>query len=144
MHGQNHIKFCILLPNRSSWSATTSKSNSNSSLWSTFSAPDQNKLLTFHVPIFPHPCFIIIYLLLRLHWEICNHGFFYLDGGLACHKTFNLKGQIFNHGLLPYMTCFHHNFQFHLLLVWFWSVFLLEGLQPSSYPIWQTLMIGSW
>jgi hypothetical protein len=40
--------------------------------------------------------FIIIYLLLlTLLWEIHNCGFFYLDEELACHKTFNLKGQDF-------------------------------------------------
>jgi hypothetical protein len=43
-----------------------------------------------------HISFIIIFLfLLRLLWEIRNHEFFYLDGGLACHITFILKGQDF-------------------------------------------------
>jgi len=43
-----------------------------------------------------HISFIIIFLFpLRLLWEIHNHEFFYLDGGLACHKTFSLKGQDF-------------------------------------------------
>ena len=28
-------------------------------------------------------------------WEIRNHEFFYLEGGLVCHKTFILKGQDF-------------------------------------------------
>ena len=37
------------------------------------------------------PCF----LLPKLVSEIRNHGFFYLDGGLAQCKTFNLKGQDF-------------------------------------------------
>ena len=34
----------------------------------------------------------IVYLLLS---EIRNHGFFYLNGGLARRKTFNLKGHDF-------------------------------------------------
>jgi len=59
-------------------------------------------------------------LLPKLLWEICNHGFFYLDGGLAHRKTFKLKAWIFNQGLLPYMTCFHHSFQ---SVIYLWSDF---------------------
>jgi len=127
--------FLILLSNRVSWSATSSKSKFYNSLWSTFSAPDRNRLLTFHVPFFTFlfqirsssviPSF-------RGSFEKFAYVYFYLAGGLGCHKTLNLKGQDFWSGFTPLYDLLSPKLPEHrLLLVWFWIV-LLGGLQPSS------------
>ena len=69
----------------------------------------------FHQLVFHHPSFhSVIYFLIdllaslfpnlflpKLLWEICSHGFFYVDGGLAHCKTFKLKGLDFWSGFTP-------------------------------------------
>ena len=58
--------------------------------------------------------------------------YFYLAWGLACCKTLKLKGQNFWSGFTPlYDLLLPQLPEYRLPLVWFWSVLLLGGMQPS-------------
>ena len=79
--------------------------------------------LFFH-PLSPHlAIYFLVYLSILLFpnsyllREIRNH-IFYIAGGLARHKTPTWRTRIFNQGLLPYTTCFHHSFQ-SVVYPWF-------------------------
>ena len=66
--------------------------------------------------------------------------YFYLAWGLAHCKTLNLMGQNFWSGFTPlYDLLLPQLPEHHLPLVWFWSVLLLGGLQPSigDYSLFQ-------
>jgi len=112
------------------------KSKFHNSLWSTISAPDPNRLLTFHTPIF-----ILLFQTqsssvippFQASFEKFVTVYFYLARGLAHHKTLNLKGQDFWSGFTPLYDLLSSQLpERHLPLVWFWSVLLPGGLQPSS------------
>jgi len=96
----------------------------------------KKRLLTFHAPIF--------LFLFQTHspsvippfWASFKKFvtvYFYLAGGLAHHKTLNLKGQDFWSDFTPLYDLLSPQLpECHLPLVWFWSVLLPGGLQPSS------------
>jgi len=72
-------------------------------------------------------------LLLRLLWEIRNHGFFYLDEGLTCRKTFILKGQDFKSEFTPQYDLLSPEFpDCHQPLVYFGVSFSWEGCNQAQ------------